>query len=377
MTKRDYYDVLGVQKNASDADIKKAFRNLAKENHPDRNPNNKEAETRFKEINEAYETLKDPQTRSSYDQFGHAASQGGMGSGFSGFNSNFSGSMSDIFEDIFGEFTGRRNQGTSQAQRQTRGSDLRAEMEIDLTEAYFGTNRDLNINSNIACDSCNGSGAASGSDRITCVSCGGSGKVRTQQGFFTLERTCSACSGKGTMIKNPCNPCRGSGRVRKNRKLSVSIPQGVDDGTRIRLGGEGEAGENGGPSGDLYVFISVSPNEFFKRQDADLLCEVPLDFVMAALGGDIDVPSPDGKKLRISIPEGCQNQRQFRLKGKGMPVLQSRRYGDLYVEVNVEVPKNLNKKQINLLKEFEKETSKSNSPEANDYISKLKKILKN
>ena len=377
MTKRDYYDVLGVQKNASDADIKKAFRNLAKENHPDRNPNNKEAETRFKEINEAYETLKDPQTRSSYDQFGHAASQGGMGSGFSGFNSNFSGSMSDIFEDIFGEFTGRRNQGTSQAQRQTRGSDLRAEMEIDLTEAYFGTNRDLNINSNIACDSCNGSGAASGSDRITCVSCGGSGKVRTQQGFFTLERTCSACSGKGTMIKNPCNPCRGSGRVRKNRKLSVNIPQGVDDGTRIRLGGEGEAGENGGPPGDLYVFISVSPNEFFKRQDADLLCEVPLDFVMAALGGDIDVPSPDGKKLRISIPEGCQNQRQFRLKGKGMPVLQSRRYGDLYVEVNVEVPKNLNKKQINLLKEFEKETSKSNSPEANDYISKLKKILKN
>ncbi len=377
MTKRDYYDVLGVQRNASDADIKKAFRNLAKENHPDRNPNNKEAETRFKEINEAYETLKDPQTRSSYDKFGHAASQGGMGSGFSGFNSNFSGSMSDIFEDIFGEFTGRRNQGTSQAQRQTRGSDLRAEMEIDLTEAYFGTNRDLNINSNIACDSCNGSGAASGSDRITCVSCGGSGKVRTQQGFFTLERTCSACSGKGTMIKNPCNPCRGSGRVRKNRKLSVNIPQGVDDGTRIRLGGEGEAGENGGPPGDLYVFISVSPNEFFKRQDADLLCEVPLDFVMAALGGDIDVPSPDGKKLRISIPEGCQNQRQFRLKGKGMPVLQSRRYGDLYVEVNVEVPKNLNKKQINLLKEFEKETSKSNSPEANDYISKLKKILKN
>ena len=377
MTKRDYYDVLGVQRNASDADIKKAFRNLAKENHPDRNPNNKEAETRFKEINEAYETLKDPQTRSSYDQFGHAASQGGMGSGFSGFNSNFSGSMSDIFEDIFGEFTGRRNQGASQAQRQTRGSDLRAEMEIDLTEAYFGTNRDLNINSNIACDSCSGSGAASGSDRVTCGNCGGSGKVRTQQGFFTLERTCSACSGKGTMIKNPCNPCRGSGRVRKNRKLSVSIPQGVDDGTRIRLGGEGEAGENGGPPGDLYVFISISPNEFFKRQDADLLCEIPLDFVMAALGGDIDVPSPDGKKLRISIPEGCQNQRQFRLKGKGMPVLQSRRYGDLYVEVNVEVPKNLNKKQINLLKEFEKETSKSNSPEANDYISKLKKILKN
>lgn len=378
MAKRDYYDVLGVQKNASDQDIKKAFRNLAKENHPDRNPGNKEAETRFKEINEAYETLKDPQNRSSYDQFGHAASQGGMGGGgFGGFNANFSGSMSDIFEDIFGEFTGRRGQSSSQAQRQTRGSDLRAEMEIDLTEAYFGTNRDLNINANVVCDTCNGRGATSESDIVTCGNCGGSGKVRSQQGFFTLERTCPTCSGKGTIIKNPCSSCGGSGRLRKNRKLSVNIPQGVDDGTRIRLGGEGEAGENGGPSGDLYVFISVLPNEFFKRQDADLLCEVPVDFVLATLGGDIDVPSPDGKKLRISIPEGCQNERQFRLKGKGMPVLQSRRYGDLFVEIHVEIPKNLNKKQINLLKEFEKEASKNNSPESNNYISKLKKILKN
>jgi len=378
MAKRDYYDVLGVQKNASDQEIKKAFRNLAKENHPDRNPGNQEAETRFKEINEAYETLKDPQSRSSYDQFGHAASQGGMGGGgFGGFNANFSGSMSDIFEDIFGEFTGRRGQGPSQAQRQTRGSDLRAEMEIDLKDAYFGTTRDLNINSNISCDDCSGSGAAGGSERATCGQCGGSGKVRTQQGFFTLERTCASCSGRGSIIKNPCNPCRGTGRVRKNRKLSVNIPQGVDDGTRIRLGGEGEAGENGGPSGDLYVFISVIPNEFFKRQDADLLCEIPVDFVLATLGGDIDVPSPDGKKLRISIPEGCQNQRQFRLKGKGMPVLQSRRFGDLFVEIHVEIPKDLNKKQRSLLKEFEKEASKSNSPESNDYISRLKKIFKN
>ena len=367
MAKRDYYDVLGVQKNASDQEIKKAFRNLAKENHPDRNPGNQEAETRFKEINEAYETLKDPQSRSSYDQFGHAASQGGMGGGgFGGFNAN-----------IFGEFTGRRGQGSSQAQRQTRGSDLRAEMEIDLKDAYFGTTRDLNINSNISCDDCSGSGAAGGSERATCGQCGGSGKVRTQQGFFTLERTCASCSGKGSIIKNPCNPCRGTGRVRKNRKLSVNIPQGVDDGTRIRLGGEGEAGENGGPSGDLYVFISVIPNEFFKRQDADLLCEIPVDFVLATLGGDIDVPSPDGKKLRISIPEGCQNQRQFRLKGKGMPVLQSRRFGDLFVEIHVEIPKDLNKKQRGLLKEFEKEASKSNSPESNDYISRLKKIFKN
>ena len=379
MSKRDYYEVLGVSRNSSDTEIKKAFRNLAKENHPDRNPNNKDAETRFKEINEAYETLKDPQTRSAYDQFGHAATDGGGmgGGGFGGFNTNFSGSMADIFEDIFGEFTGRRGSSGSQAQRQTRGSDLKAQMEISLQDAYFGTNRDLNVNANIACGDCNGTGASKGSERATCGNCGGSGKVRTQQGFFTLERTCVSCSGKGSIIKNPCNPCRGTGRVRKNRKLSVNIPQGVNDGTRIRLEGEGEAGENGGPSGDLYVFISITPNEFFKRQDSDLLCEVPIDFISATLGGDIDVPSPDGKKLRITIPEGCQNQRQFRLKGKGMPVLQSRRYGDLFVEIQVEVPRNLNKKQISLLSEFQKEMSKNTNPDSTDYINKIKNLFSN
>ena len=376
MSKRDYYEVLGVQKNASDSEIKKAFRNLAKDNHPDKNPNDQAAETRFKEINEAYETLKNPQSRSAYDQFGHAASEGGMGGGgFGGFNTNFSGSMSDIFEDLFGEFTGRRGSGQSQAQRQTRGSDLRAEMNISLKDAYFGTSRDLNIDANQSCEGCNGTGASKGSDRATCGNCGGSGKVRTQQGFFTLERTCVSCSGKGSIIKNPCQPCRGTGRVRKKRKLSVNIPQGVDDGTRIRLGGEGEAGENGGPAGDLYVFISIEPNDFFKRKDSDLLCEVPIDFISASLGGDIDVPSPDGKKLRITVPEGCQNQRQFRLKGKGMPVLQSKRYGDLFVEIHVEIPKNLNKKQKALLKEFQNETSENTSPDSESYIAKLKNLF--
>ena len=376
MSKRDYYEVLGVQKNASDSEIKKAFRNLAKDNHPDKNPNDQAAETRFKEINEAYETLKNPQNRSAYDQFGHAASEGGMGGGgFGGFNTNFSGSMSDIFEDLFGEFTGRRGSGQSQAQRQTRGSDLRAEMNISLKDAYFGTSRDLNIDANQSCEGCNGTGASKGSDRATCGNCGGSGKVRTQQGFFTLERTCVSCSGKGSIIKNPCQPCRGTGRVRKKRKLSVNIPQGVDDGTRIRLGGEGEAGENGGPAGDLYVFISIEPNDFFKRKDSDLLCEVPIDFISASLGGDIDVPSPDGKKLRITVPEGCQNQRQFRLKGKGMPVLQSKRYGDLFVEIHVEIPKNLNKKQKALLKEFQNETSENTSPDSESYIAKLKNLF--
>ena len=374
MAKRDYYDVLGVQKNASDQDIKKAFRNLAKENHPDRNPGNKEAETRFKEINEAYENLKDPQTRAPYDQFGHAGTQaGGMGGGGFG-GGGFGGNFSDIFEDLFGDFAGRSRQGSSQ-QRQSRGSDLRAEIKIDLKDAYFGTTRELAINSATGCDDCDSTGAASGSGRSTCQHCGGSGSVRSTQGFFTLERTCSVCNGKGSLIENPCRSCSGSGRVRKKRKLSVNIPRGVDEGTRIRLGGEGEAGENGGPYGDLYVFVSIKENEFFKRSEADLLSEVPIDFVTAALGGQIEVPTPDGKKIRISIPEGCQNNRQFRLKGKGMPVLQTNRLGDLYVEIRVEVPTKLNEKQKGILKEFSEINKKNTSPETNSYLDSLKRIF--
>ena len=379
MAKRDYYDVLGVQKNASDAEIKKAFRNLAKENHPDSNRGDEGAETRFKEINEAYENLKDPQTRAAYDQFGHAGTQaGGMGSGgfggggFSG--SGFGGNFSDIFEDLFGDFAGRSSQNSNQ-KRQSRGPDLRAEIRIDLKDAYFGATRELVINSLAICDDCNGTGAAPGSSRSTCQHCGGSGSVRSTQGFFTVERTCSVCNGKGYIIENPCGSCSGSGRVRKKRKLSVNIPRGVDDGTRIRLGGEGEAGENGGPSGDLYVFISINDNEFFKRSDADLLSEVPIDFVTAALGGQIEVPTPDGKKIRISIPEGCQNNRQFRLKGKGMPVLQTNRLGDLYVEIRVEIPTKLNEKQKRILKEFSEINKKNTSPETNSYLDSLKRIF--
>ena len=373
MAKRDYYDVLGVQKNASDAEIKKAFRNLAKENHPDSNRGDEGAETRFKEINEAYENLKDPQTRATYDQFGHAGTQaGGMGGGFSG--GGFGGNFSDIFEDLFGDFAGRSGQNSRQ-QRQSRGSDLRAEIKIDLKDAYFGTTRELAINSATGCDDCDSTGAASGSGRSTCQHCGGSGSVRSTQGFFTLERTCSVCSGKGSLIENPCRSCSGSGRVRKKRKLSVNIPRGVDEGTRIRLGGEGEAGENGGPFGDLYVFVSINANEFFKRSEADLLSEVPIDFVTAALGGQIEVPTPDGKKIRISIPEGCQNNRQFRLKGKGMPVLQTNRLGDLYVEIRVEVPTKLNEKQKGILKEFSEINKKNTNPETNSYLDSLKRIF--
>ena len=373
MAKRDYYDVLGVQKNASDAEIKKAFRNLAKENHPDSNRDDEGAEARFKEINEAYENLKDPQTRAAYDQFGHAGTQaGGMGGGFGG--GGFGGNFSDIFEDLFGDFAGRSGQNSKQ-QRQSRGSDLRAEIKIDLKDAYFGTTRELAINSATGCDDCDSTGAASGSGRSTCQHCGGSGSVRSTQGFFTLERTCSVCSGKGSLIENPCRSCSGSGRVRKKRKLSVNIPRGVDEGTRIRLGGEGEAGENGGPFGDLYVFVSINENEFFKRSEADLLSEVPIDFVTAALGGQIEVPTPDGKKIRISIPESCQNNRQFRLKGKGMPVLQTNRLGDLYVEIRVEVPTKLTEKQKEILKEFSEINKKNTSPETNSYLDSLKRIF--
>ena len=374
MAKRDYYDVLGVQKNASDAEIKKAFRNLAKENHPDSNRGDEGAETRFKEINEAYENLKDPQTRAAYDQFGHAGTQaGGMGGGGFG-GGGFGGNFSDIFEDLFGDFAGRSGQGSRQ-QRQSRGSDLRAEIKIDLKDAYYGTTRELAINSATGCDDCDSTGAASGSGRSTCQHCGGSGSVRSTQGFFTLERTCSVCNGKGSLIENPCRSCSGSGRVRKKRKLSVNIPRGVDEGTRIRLGGEGEAGENGGPYGDLYVFVSIKENEFFKRSEADLLSEVPIDFVTAALGGQIEVPTPDGKKIRISIPEGCQNNRQFRLKGKGMPVLQTNRLGDLYVEIRVEVPTKLDEQQKGILREFSEINKKNTSPETNSYLDSLKRIF--
>jgi len=372
MAKRDYYDVLGIQKNASDAEIKKAFRNLAKENHPDSNQGDAGAETRFKEISEAYDSLKDPQTRAGYDQFGHAGAQaGGMGGGAGG---GFGGNFSDIFEDLFGG-SGRQSSQGSRQQGQSRGSDLRAEVEIEFKDAYFGTSRDLIINSATGCEDCDSSGAATGSMRSTCQQCGGSGTVRATQGFFTLERTCSVCAGKGTMIENPCRSCSGTGRVKKKRKLSVAIPRGVDDGTRIRLGGEGEAGENGGPSGDLYVFISIKANEFFNRSDSDVLSEVPISFATAALGGQIEVPTPDGKKLRITIPEGCQNGRQFRLKGKGMPVLQTNRLGDLYVEIHVEVPTKLNSKQRKILEEFSEINTKKSSPETNGYLDNLKRFF--
>jgi molecular chaperone DnaJ len=380
MAKRDYYEVLGVGRNADEKALKSAYRNMAKKYHPDANPGNKEAEARFKEINEAYDVLKDPQKRAAYDRFGHRAFEGGMGSGRggasgAGFGPDFSTSMSDIFEDLFGEFMGSqrgrqggRHRGSSGA---SRGADLRYNMEISLTEAYSGKTAQIRVPSSVTCEQCKGSGAKPGSQPKTCATCGGAGAVRSQSGFFTVERTCPSCQGRGQVISDPCGACGGQGRVSRERTLSVNIPAGVEDGTRIRLANEGEAGTRGGPPGDLYIFLSVRPHEFFQRDGADLFSKVPISMTTAALGGEIEVPTVDGKKARVTIPEGTQTGKQFRLKGKGMPVLRSSQYGDMYIQVTVETPVNLNRRQRELLQEFDRE-ARNNSPESEGFFAKAR-----
>ncbi len=372
MAKRDYYEVLQVSREVEEKELKVAFRKLAKQYHPDANPGDKSAEHKFKEINEAYEVLKDPQKRAAYDRFGHAAFDGGMGRQGHGFGPEFSSSMSDIFEDLFGEFMGggRRGQrrGPGGAQR---GSDLRYNMEISLTEAFAGKTAQVRLPTSIACEACKGTGAKPGSSPKTCATCGGQGAVRSTSGFFTVERTCPSCHGRGQSISDPCGSCAGQGRVTKERTLSVNIPAGVEDGTRIRLAGEGEAGVRGGPSGDLYIFLSIKPHEFFQRDGADLFCRVPISMTAAALGGEIEAPTIDGKKARVQIPEGTQSGKQFRLKGKGMPVLRSHQTGDMYIQVSVETPVNLTRKQRELLKEFEKE-ARDNSPQSEGFFARAK-----
>ncbi|OJU21171.1 MAG: molecular chaperone DnaJ, partial [Alphaproteobacteria bacterium 64-6] len=328
MAKRDYYDVLGIKRGAGDSDIKSAFRRLAKEHHPDRNPGDASAEQKFKEINEAYEVLKDEQKRAAYDQFGHAAFEGG-GRGPGGFGPDFSSSMSDIFDDLFGEFMGGRRGGRQRSARE-RGADLRYNMEITLAEAFVGKQAQIRVPTSVTCETCSGSGARAGSRPTTCQTCGGAGKVRASQGFFTIERTCPACQGRGETIDDPCPACHGHGRVTKERTLAVSIPPGVEDGTRIRLAGEGEAGQRGGPTGDLYIFLSIKPHEFFQRDGADIFCRVPIAMTTAALGGNVDVPTVEGNRVRMPVPSGTENGKQFRLKGKGMPVLRSKVHGDMY-----------------------------------------------
>ncbi len=385
MAKRDFYEVLGVGKSADEKELKAAYRKLAKQLHPDANPGDKTAEAKFKEISEAYDVLKDPQKKAAYDRFGHQAFEGGMGAGRgpnggAGFGPEFNSSMSDIFEDLFGDFMGgQRGAGGAGGQRRggrggtgaSRGADLRYNMEISLTEAFTGKNAQIRVPSSVACDTCGGSGAKPGTSPKTCGTCGGQGAVRSQSGFFTVERTCPTCQGRGQVISDPCSACGGQGRVTKERTLSVNIPSGVEDGTRIRLANEGEAGLRGGPSGDLYIFLSVRPHEFFQRDGADLFCKVPVSMTAAAMGGEIEVPTIDGKKARVNVPEGTQTGKQFRLKGKGMPVLRSSQMGDMYIQVAVETPVNLTRRQRELLKEFEKE-ARNNSPESEGFFAKAK-----
>jgi len=373
MAKRDYYEILDVPRTATEQDLKSAFRKLAKECHPDRNPGDKEAEQRFKDLNEAYEALKDPQKRAAYDKFGHAAFEQGMGRGHSGgFGPDFASSMSDIFDDLFGEFMGGRRGGQRRGASRERGADLRYNMEITLEEAFEGKAAEIRVPTSVACDPCSGTGAKAGTKPSTCPTCGGIGKVRASQGFFTIERTCPACMGRGEVIDDPCPSCSGAGRVMRERTLQVNIPAGVEDGTKVRLVGDGEAGLRGGPPGDLYIFLSIKPHAFFQRDGADLFCKVPIAMTTAALGGQIEVPTLEGSASRVKVPEGTESGKQFRLKSKGMPVLRSKAVGDMYIQVDVETPKSLTRRQRELLEEFEKESHKETSPESAGFFARVK-----
>jgi len=371
MAKRDYYEVLGVARGANEADLKSAFRKLAMKFHPDRNPGDKDCEHHFKEANEAYDVLKDAQKRAAYDRFGHAAFEHGTGAGGAGFGADFASSFADIFEDLFGMGGGRRGRPSGRE----RGADLRYNMEITLAEAFNGKTAQIRIPTAVTCEVCSGSGAKAGSRPKTCPTCGGYGKIRHAQGFFTMERTCPACHGRGQVIEDPCPTCAGSGRVTRERTLAVNIPAGVEDGTRIRLAGEGEAGARGGPSGDLYIFVSLAQHQFFQRDGADLHCRVPISMVTASLGGGFDVPTIDGGQTRVKVPEGTQSGRVFRLQGKGMPVLRARGTGDMYVQVMVETPQKLSKRQKELLAEFDRQSSGETHPESAGFFAKVREFI--
>jgi molecular chaperone DnaJ len=380
MAKRDYYEVLGIARGASGDEIKKAYRQKAKELHPDRNSDNPDAEAQFKEANEAYDVLKDPDKKAAYDRFGHAAFDGGMAGGAraGGFGGpqgqgDFASAFSDVFEDLFGDFMGGQQRGGRRS-RASRGSDLRYKLGISLEDAYSGLQKQINVPTAVACGSCSGTGSEGGSEPVTCPTCSGMGKVRAQQGFFTVERTCPTCSGVGQIVKNPCKTCGGAGRVQKDRALNVNIPAGVETGTRIRLSGEGEAGLRGGPSGDLYIFIEVADHPLFQRDGMDLYCRVPVSMTRAALGGEVEVPSIDGGRSRVKVPEGSQSGRQMRLRGKGMPALRGTGMGDMYIELAVETPVKLTPEQKELLRQFEESCAKSNNPDASGFFDKVRKF---
>jgi molecular chaperone DnaJ len=374
MAKRDYYEVLGVQKGAGADEMKAAYRKLAMKLHPDRNPGDKTAEAKFKEINEAYDVLRDDQKRAAYDRFGHAAfEQGGAPRGPGGGNPfDFAGSFTDIFEDLFGEMMG----GGRGGRRQNRGGDLRYNLTITLEDAFHGKRAEIKVLTAVACDVCGGSGAEPGSKAETCPTCGGHGRVRATQGFFTVERTCPNCRGTGHVIKKPCKACGGVGHVQKERTLAVEIPPGVEEGTRIRLSGEGQSGIGGGPPGDLYVFLSVEHHPIFQREGADLFCTVPVSFVTAALSGSVEVPTLDGEPAKFTISEGTQGGKRVRMRHKGMPVLQGGGMrGDLYVDVKVETPVKLSKRQKELLREFETESRAGSQPECENFFERVKAFL--
>ncbi len=368
LSKRDYYDVLGVPKGSEQEALKKAYRSKAKELHPDRNSDNPNAEAQFKEVNEAYEVLKDAEKKAAYDRYGHAAFEGGGGGQGFGGGGDFSSAFSDVFDDLFGDFMGG---GRGGRQQQSRGSDLRYNLSISLAEAFAGLQKTINVPSAVSCGSCNGSGAAGGSSPTTCPTCSGLGKVRATQGFFTVERGCPTCSGVGQIIKNPCSSCGGQGTQKKDRALNVNVPPGVETGTRIRLAGEGETGPRGGVSGDLYIFIEVSKHKIFERDGLNLFCRVPVSMAKASLGGEVEVPTIDGGRSRVRIPAGSQSGRQMRLKGKGMPAIKTIQKGDMFIEMAVETPVNLTARQKELLQEFE-ELSEDNNPETNSFFSSVK-----
>lgn len=368
MSKRDYYDVLGVPKGSEQEALKKAYRSKAKELHPDRNSDNPNAEAQFKEVNEAYEVLKDADKKAAYDRYGHAAFEGGGGGQGFGGGGDFSSAFSDVFDDLFGDFMGG---GRGGRQQQSRGSDLRYNLSISLAEAFAGLQKTINVPSAVSCGSCNGSGAAGGSSPTTCPTCSGLGKVRATQGFFTVERGCPTCSGVGQIIKNPCSSCGGQGTQKKDRALNVNVPPGVETGTRIRLAGEGETGPRGGVSGDLYIFIEVSKHKIFERDGLNLFCRVPVSMAKASLGGEVEVPTIDGGRSRVRIPAGSQSGRQMRLKAKGMPAIKTSQKGDMFIEMAVETPVNLTVRQKELLEEFE-QLSEDNNPETNSFFSSVK-----
>jgi molecular chaperone DnaJ len=369
MAKRDYYEVLGVERSANDNDLKAAYRKLAMKFHPDRNSGDRDSEHRFKEINEAYEVLKDGDKRAAYDRFGHAAFE--QAGGGPGFGAEFASSFADIFDDFFGMGGGRRGRGSGRE----RGADLRYNMELTLEDAFSGKTAQIRIPTSVTCETCAGGGAKAGTKPKVCAMCGGQGKTRHAQGFFTLERTCSSCHGRGQVIDTPCGACGGLGRTTRERALSVNIPPGVEDGTRIRLSGEGEAGLRGGPSGDLYIFLSIAAHPFFQRDGADLHCRAPISMTTAALGGEFEVPTIDGGKTRVKIPDGTQSGRRFRLQAKGMPVLRSKQLGDMYVQVVVETPQNLTKRQRELLIEFQKLSSNETNPESAGFFGRVKEFF--